>query len=587
MDTPREEKRLRGIGVSPGVARAEAHVVRHGVITPVPHRVRVDDLDAEWDRLKAALEVTRQQVAALKRRLDEAGEGREAGIFDAHLLILEDEVFLGEVERVLREDRLAVDAAFIQVVSRYEEALAGVDDGYLRERAVDMQDVAQRVLRNLHAAQGAGALAPVVPDDPHVIVARDLNPSDTADMDRDLVRGFVTELGSQTSHTAIIARSLGIPAVVGLPGITRLLQSGADMLVDGYLGLVIVNPTLETLKAYQRLEAQRSRVSAGLAELRDEPAQTLDGKRIKLAANIEFLRELPILREQGAEGVGLYRTEFFYLKSDVLPTESEQYSAYCRVVAEAGRHGVIFRTVDIGGDKLPGEARRQAEPNPFLGWRGIRISLAEEEVFRTQLRAILRASAAGPVKVMFPMITTVGEVRQARRILNECADELRAEGVAVDDEIEVGIMIEVPGTAVAADTFAGEVDFFSIGSNDLTQYTLAVDRVNERVADLYQPMSLGVLRLMATAVDAAREAKIWTGVCGEVAGDVLFTPLLIGMGVDELSVGPRQVLRVKRAVRGLDSKACGELFAKVRTGEVDAATACLEMAREAYPDLLD
>jgi len=583
----RSERRLRGIGVSPGVARAEAHVARHGVLTPVPRQIAVDELDAEWGRFKEALEVTRGQVQELKQRLDEVGEGREAGIFDAHLLILEDPVMLTEVERTLREQRMSVDAAFLSVVNRFEKAFLAAEDEYLRERSVDVRDVAQRVLRNMQEALGMRALVPVKPEDPHVLVARDLNPSDTADMDRDLVRGFVTEMGSSTSHTAIIARSLGIPAVVGLANASRVLQSGDDLLVDGYLGLVIVNPSFETQKAYDRLESRRRRVSDALVDLRAEPAETKDGQRVVLAANVEFLRELPILREQGAEGIGLYRTEFFYLKSESLPTEDEQYTAYVKAVSEVGRHGVVFRTCDIGGDKLPTSTHRDPEPNPFLGWRGIRLSLSQEGVFRTQVRAILRASAVGTVKIMFPMISTLDEVRRARAIVNACADELRQEGVAVDPDIEIGIMIEIPGTAMAADLFAREVDFFSIGSNDLTQYTLAVDRVNEKVADLYQPTNPGVLRLMAASVDAAKAAGIWVGVCGEVAGDISFTPLLLGMGVDELSVTPRQILRVKRAIRNLDAAACREMFSRVRVEDLDAKALSEAMAREAYPDLFE
>lgn len=590
LPTPeRTERRWRGIGVSPGVARAEAHLVVGGVILPVARMVAVSDLDSEWRRFLAAVEATKAQVEVLKKKLDAAGEGREAGIFDVHILILEDSVLLNEVERTLREQRLAVDAAFYQVMMRYQEAFDGIEDEYLRERAVDMEDVAQRVLRNLRGLGSEKDRAASLPDHPHVLVARDLSPSDTAAMDRELVRGFVTELGSHTSHTAILARSFGIPAVVGLADITDELQSGADVLVDGYLGLVIVNPTLETLKAYERLETRRSAIRTQLLDLRDQPAETTDGRRLKLAANIEFLGEIPVLKEQGAEGVGLFRTEFFYLKGDALPTEEEQFLAYTRAVREVGGEGVIFRTFDIGGDKLPTARHHDPEPNPFLGWRGIRVSLEEKDIFKTQLRAILRASGYGKALIMFPMVATRDEVRAARAITRECMDELRAEGKAFDENISIGAMIEVPGAAMAADLLAPEVDFFSIGTNDLTQYTIAVDRVNERVAGLYEPMHPGVLRLIDAVVKAAADRGIWVGVCGEAAGDVLYAPLLIGLGVDELSVGPRQVLRVKRAVRSLSREKCRELAAAAIGGldTPEIAARCEAMAREAYPELLE
>lgn len=585
----RSERRIRGIGVSPGVARADAYLVVDGIILPAERTVPVAELDSEWHRFLAAVAVTKEQVEALKKKLDAAGEGREAGIFDAHVLVLEDTLLLKEVERTLREKRIAVDSAFYKVMMRYQDALSSIEDVYLRERAVDMEDVAQRVLRNLNRLEAAEDHGTAGPDTPHVLVARDLTPSYTASMDRELVRGFITELGSHTSHTAILARSFGIPAVVGLAGITNEIASGADILVDGYLGIVIVDPTLETLKAYERLEARRAVIRAGLQDLRDQAASTLDGRRIQLAANIEFLGEIPVLNEQGADGVGLFRTEFFYLKDDTLPTEEEQFLAYTRAVSEVGAGGVIFRTFDIGGDKLPTGHHHVPESNPFLGWRGIRVSLEEREIFKTQLRAILRASAYGKARIMFPMVATCGEVRAARGLIRECMAELDAAGVRYDPAIEVGAMIEVPGAAMAADLLAKEVDFFSIGTNDLTQYTLAVDRVNERVAGLYEPMHPGVLRLIQIVVDAAARQGIWVGVCGEAASDVLYVPLLLGLGVTELSVGPRQILRMKRAIRALDSGRCRDLAAAA-VGGLDIpeiAERCRAMASAAYPELLE
>jgi len=588
-EPPCVEERWRGMGVSSGVARAEAHVIRRGLIVPVARTVPVSAVDAEWGKFEEAIRMTQAQIEGLKRRIDQAGEGTESGIFDAHLLILEDVVMLGEVERIVREQCLAVDAAFFKVVRRYEDALKQVDDEYLSERAADMEDVAQRVLRNLQAIHGVGPAEPVMPETPHIIVARDLRPSETANMDRSLVRGFVTEMGSQTSHTAIIARSLGIPAVVAVEGITEALESGVDLLVDGFLGLVVANPSPETLQAHEQSEARRRSISAGLESLRDLPAETTDGFRLVLAANVEFSRELPALAEQGADGIGLYRTEFLYLKGEDLPAEEEQTHVYLEAVKAAGPEGVIFRTFDVGGDKLATGRLREPEPNPFLGWRGIRVSLVEQEIFRTQVRAILRASAAGKVRIMFPMIATVGEVRKARAMVRACMDELRQEQVAFDEALEVGVMIEVPGAAMIADVLAREVDFFSIGSNDLTQYALAVDRVNERVADLYQPTHPGVLRLMQHTVDAAHEAGIWAGICGEMGSDVLITPLLVGLGLDELSVGSRQILRLKRALRALNAVRCRDLVARAMRCDDGPAVyeMCRQVALECYPDLLE
>jgi len=581
-----QEVRMQGVGVSPGVSRAEAHIIRRGIIVPTPYLVAEEQLDAEWRRFEKALEATRIQLLELQQRIDSYGNGKEAGIFDAHLLFLEDAVLLQEVERTLRERGLNVAAAFYEVICRYEEAMGRIEDDYLRERVADLEDVAQRVLRNLRGEQAGEAEASAHAE--HILIAHDLKASDTAAMDRNLVKAFVCELGSQTAHTAIIARSLGIPAVVGLSKATELVEFGADVLVDGYRGLVILNPTPATLSEYATLEEEQSAISDELKSLRDETTETLDGRRIILSANIEFLREVPVFKEQGAEGVGLYRTEFFYLRGEELPSEEEQTEAYTAVARETGEDGLIIRTFDVGGDKLPLERHLEPEPNPFLGWRGIRVSLGERGVFKTQLRSILRASAHGKVRIMFPMVASVAEVREAKGLLRECEEELLSEGHAFDERIEVGAMIEVPSAALTADLIAPEVDFFSIGTNDLTQYTIAVDRVNERVADLFQPMHPGVLRLMRMVVQAARGSGIWVGVCGETAGDVEYLPLLVGLDVDELSVGPRQVLRVRRAIRSLDAKECCALVDRLL---VDAETedirrACREMASQRYPELM-
>ncbi len=584
--TQKKERRLRGLGVSPGLGRARAWLVFEGIIVPKPRKITEEDFPAEWRRFRRAVAKTAEQIRELKHRIDSAGRGVEVGIFDAHLLMLQDEVMIGEVKKAMREEFLSPGNAFYQVYRRYASALSSAKDDYLSERAADFHDLAQRLLRNLARS------APVAKNRnkaPHTIVAHDLLPSDTAKFDAKRVRALVTAVGSPTSHTAIIARSLGIPAVVGLGSAVTELENGDDILVDGYRGLVIVNPKASTLRAYDRLESSRSKVRDSLLALRDEPATTRDNRRIILSANIEFLREIPTLLEQGAEGIGLYRTEFLYLRSDRLPTEKEQTESYSQALKKVKGEGVIFRTCDIGGDKLPSTGRREPEPNPFLGWRGIRFSLEEREIFKTQIRAILRASVHGTARIMFPMVSSRAEVREARGVVAECMGELAREGLPFDREIEIGAMIEIPAAALTADLIAPEVDFFSIGTNDLTQYAIAVDRINDKVAGLLDPMHPGVLRLIQMTVEAARKAGIWTGVCGEAAGDLLYLPLLIGLGIDELSVGPRQVLSVKRAIRALDAAECQALVARMLSGmgTSEVREECEKVARKLYGDLLD
>lgn len=584
--TQKKERRLRGLGVSPGLGRAPAWLVFEGIILPKPRKITEKDFPAEWRRFRRAVAKTAEQISELKHRIDSAGRGVEVGIFDAHLLMLQDEVMIDEVKKAMREELISPGNAFYQVYRRYASALSSAKDDYLSERAADFHDLAQRLLRNL--ARSAPA-AKSINKAPHAIVAHDLLPSDTAKFDAKRVRALVTAVGSPTSHTAIIARSLGIPAVVGLGSAVTELENGDDILVDGYRGLVIVNPKASTLRAYDRLESRRSKVRDSLLALRDEPATTRDNRRIILSANIEFLREIPTLLEQGAEGIGLYRTEFLYLRGDRLPTEKEQTASYSQALKKVKGEGVIFRTCDIGGDKLPSTGRREPEPNPFLGWRGIRFSLEERGIFKTQIRAILRASVHGTARIMFPMVSSRAEVCEARGVVAECMMELSREGLPFDRDIEIGAMIEIPAAALTADLIAPEVDFFSIGTNDLTQYAIAVDRINDKVAGLLDPMHPGVLRLIQMTVESARKAGIWTGVCGEAAGDLFVLPLLIGLGIDELSVGPRQVLSVKRAIRALDASDCQALVTRVLSA-MDASEVrkeCVKVARKLYGDLLD
>jgi phosphotransferase system enzyme I (PtsI) len=475
---------------------------------------------------------------------------------------------------------------FQEVATTYAETLNKIDDPYLRERALDIQDVTKRVIRNL---QGKAPKTFLGLSEPHILIAHNLTPSDTAAMDRKRVLGLATDLGSRTSHTAIMARSLNIPAVVGLHDITEKLETGQHVLLDGTNGFLIVDPTPETLKHYGEIESRRVKVVAQLKELRETTSTTRDGRHIVLSANIELPEDVDAVAANGAEGIGLYRTEFLYLNRNTLPTEDEQYETYRKVAERVRPDPLIIRTFDLGGDKLaPGTVNVGDELNPFLGWRAIRFCLENIDIFKTQLRAILRASAVGNVKIMFPMISGLDELRSAISVLAECKEELCASKIDIGDKTEVGAMIEIPSAAISADVLAREVDFFSIGTNDLIQYALAVDRVNERIAHLYAPTHPAVLRLLKMIADAAHANDIWVGVCGEMAGDVALIPLLLGLGMDELSAGATLVPRVKRAVQSLAISECRALVEetlKLQTPS-EILARCLELANKRYGDLL-
>ena len=526
------------------------------------------------------------QILEMQQRIAESIGAKDAAIFDAHLLVVEDRTLIDEVLRKLETDLCNVEWVFQEVATTYAETLNKIDDPYLRERALDIQDVTKRVIRNL---QGKAPKAFLGLSEPHILIAHNLTPSDTAAMNREHVLGLATDLGSRTSHTAIMARSLNIPAVVGLHDITERLETGQHVLLDGTNGFLIVDPTPETLKRYGEIESRRVKVVAQLKELRETASTTRDGRHIVLSANIELPEDVDAVAANGAEGIGLYRTEFLYLNRSTLPTEDEQYETYRKVAERVRPDPLIIRTFDLGGDKLaPGTVDISDELNPFLGWRAIRFCLENIDIFKTQLRAILRASAVGNVKIMFPMISGLDELRGAISVLAECKEELCASKIDIGDKTEVGAMIEIPSAALSADVLAREIDFFSIGTNDLIQYALAVDRVNERIAHLYEPTHPAVLRLLKMIADAAHANEIWVGVCGEMAGDVALIPLLLGLGMDELSAGATLVPRVKRAVQSLAIPECRELVEetlKLQTPS-EILARCLELANKRYGDLL-
>ncbi|MBX7206882.1 MAG: phosphoenolpyruvate--protein phosphotransferase [Verrucomicrobiaceae bacterium] len=570
--------------VSSGVAHAAVHVVRDHFDEPEETTIGPQEVETELARFRAAIESTRCEIEELKRIIEkESSEGSGNGeIFETHLLILEDASLLNQVERRVRTELVNVDAAYYGLMTKHMVALRGLSDPYLRERYLDIKDVRKRMMRHLRGEHRAETTF----EHEVIIVAHDLTPSDTVQLDRSKVLGFAIETGSANSHAAIIAKSLGLPAVVRLHGICDVLHSGDSVLLDGHEGLMILNPTADTLARYRIREEQAERQEDMFLSRRHEPATTRDGKTIRIGANGEFLEELDIIKDSGAEEVGLFRTEFLYLEN---PEATEQMlaEAYTEIVWGLAPRLVVFRTLDLGGDKLDPLLAEEPEPNPFLGWRGIRVSLGRREFFKRQLRALLRAGAHGRVGVMFPMVSGVEEVRQSRELLLQCGEELRAQGVPVADEVEVGAMIEIPSAAMIADLIAGDVDFFSIGTNDLIQYSLAVDRVNERVADLYQPTHPALIRLIAHVMNASHEKGVPVGICGEMAADVALTPLLVGLGLDELSVAAGQVARVKHAVRLLDAAECKSLVRQARA--LSTAAEILELSRghamERYPEL--
>jgi len=578
------EKRFSGIGVSFGIALAHAFVRNSFFVEP--DKYIIDDFakDDEISRLEDSIEVTKGQIELLKNQVREAASTQgEENIFDAHLLVLEDAVVLDEVRRNVREDNLNIEYAFYRTMSNYIETLRKIDDSYLRERVVDIEDVMRRVIRNLSSGEKAEHSA----RHDHVLVVPELTPSDTAQMDHSLVQGFATEIGSYTSHAAIIARSLGLPAVVGLNGFCEQVHTGDQLLIDGYNGLVVINPSESTISEYELLKKEKDKLSKGLEKFIDKDAETKDGRKITLSANIEFAYESDLAKNNGAKGVGLFRTEFFYMNASGAPNEEEQFQTYSEVANRVDPESVIIRTLDIGGDKLL-ESSVKAELNPFLGWRGIRVSLCRPKIFKAQLRAILRAASSAPIGIMFPMISTLDELKRAKELLYEAENELINEGAVYQRPAEIGAMIEVPSAALIADQLAKEVDFFSVGTNDLVQYTLAVDRINEKVSDLYQPLNPAVVRLLRETIRAGHDAGIWVGVCGEMASDLYFTPLLVGLGFDELSVGAPRVPAIKYAIRSLDYNVCKSMaedaLSDISPDQI--LERCKKIALDSYPELI-
>ena len=538
---------LQGIAASDGIAIAKVYTLTEPDLTVT--KVTVEDSGKEVSRLDDALAASIKDVELIKETaLKNLGE-EEAQVFDAHLMVLSDPELIGQVKDSITSNKVNAESALKEVTDMFISIFAGMEDNpYMQERAADIRDVSKRVLAHL---LGVKIPSPATIKDEVIIVAADLTPSDTAQLNRQYVKAFVTDIGGRTSHSAIMARSLEIPAIVGTKEVTSIAKDGDIIIVDGLTGDVFLNPSEEVIAEYRAKAEAFAAQQAEWEKLKDSKTYTKDGHQVELAANIGTPKDLEGVVNNGAEGVGLYRTEFLYMDSHEMPTEEDQFEAYKAVLEGMNGKPVVVRTMDIGGDKELPYLPLPHEMNPFLGYRAIRISLNEPEMFRTQLRALLRASVYGKLRIMFPMIATLNDFRGAKALLEEEKAKLIAEGVAVSDDIQVGIMIEIPAAAVLAHQFAKEVDFFSIGTNDLIQYTMAADRMNERVSYLYQPYNPSILTLIKHVIDSAHKEGKWAGMCGEMAGDQTAVPLLVGLGLDEFSMSASSVLKTRSLIAKL------------------------------------
>lgn len=553
---------IKGILASPGVACAKALVLKEEPIVINTSSISPEEVAEQKERFFAARNKAAEQINRIKDRAAATLGAEKAEIFEGHLMILEDEEIEEEILDLISEDLITADNAANQVLNQHIEIFSKLEDDYMRERAADIKDIGKRLLKNI---LGLPIIDLSAISDEVVIIAYDLTPSETAQLPLDKVKGFVTDIGGRTSHSAIMARSLEIPAIVGTNTVTQSIKNDDLIILDAVNNAVIVNPTAEQIAYFEKLQADLIKSKEQLAQLKDLPAVTLDGVKFDLAANIGTIRDCDPALNNGAEAIGLYRTEFLFMDRDSFPNEEEQYQAYRDVVEKMDGRLVIIRTMDIGGDKDLPYMDLPKELNPFLGYRAVRIGLDRRDIFKQQLRAILRASQHGKVGVMFPMIIKVSELREINKIIAECKEELVASGVPNEFNLQVGVMVETPASAIIADLLAREVDFFSIGTNDLTQYTLAVDRGNELISDLYDPFSPSVLRLIQNTINASHIERKWTGMCGELAGDEIATPLLVGMGLDEFSMSAISIPKVKNIIRQLRYSECKTLVAQCLT----------------------
>ncbi len=558
---------ISGIPASPGIAFGKALLLKEEKIVISSKKIATEQVDAEIARFIDGRSQAAAQLTTIRTKAAETFGAEKGAIFDGHIMLLEDEELEQEILDLIRKQKLPADAAVHEVIEDQASALEALDDEYLKERASDVRDIGKRLLRNI---LGLTIVDLSAIDSESILIAHDLTPSETAQLNLEKVLGFITDLGGRTSHTSIMARSLELPAIVGTGSITSQVNSGDRVVLDAINNRIYINPDQETTLELTALQAHYLDEKAEMAKLKDLPAITLDGHQVEVCANIGTVRDVAGAERNGAEGVGLYRTEFLFMDRESLPTEKEQFESYKAVAEGMGSQAVIIRTMDIGGDKDLPYMNLPKEDNPFLGWRAIRICLDRKDILHTQLRAILRASIFGKLRIMFPMVTSVEEVRLLKAELAYLKQQLQTEDVAFDPNIEVGIMVETPASAVIARHLAKEVDFFSIGTNDLTQYTLAVDRGNDRISHLYNPMSPSVLTLIKQVIDASHHEGKWTGMCGELAGDERAILLLLGMGLDEFSMSAISIPRIKKIIRNTnfaDAKKLAALALELPTAD--------------------
>lgn len=545
---------INGIAASDGVAIAKAYLLVEPDLSY--NSEKITDIDAEIAKFNDAIETSKVELTKIRNNAEKNLGADKAAIFDAHLLVLDDPELIQPIEDKIKNDQVNAPTALSEVTGQFITIFENMDNEYMKERAADIRDVSKRVLAHI---LGVELPNPSIIDESVVIIGNDLTPSDTAQLNKEFVQGFVTNIGGRTSHSAIMSRSLEIPAVVGTKSITEDVKQGDMIIVDGLTGEVIIDPTDDEVIAYENKRERFFEDKKELQKLRNEETKTIDGKHAELAANIGTPNDLTGVIENGAEGIGLYRTEFLYMGRDEMPTEDEQFEVYKKVLETMEDKRVVVRTLDIGGDKELPYLNLPEEMNPFLGYRAIRLCLDQPDIFRPQLRALLRASVYGKLNIMFPMVATINEFRDAKALLLEEKENLKQEGTDVSDDIELGIMVEIPSTAALADVFAKEVDFFSIGTNDLIQYTMAADRMSERVSYLYQPYNPSILRLVKQVIEASHKEGKWTGMCGEMAGDEIAIPLLLGLGLDEFSMSATSVLKARRQIKGLSQNEMEEL----------------------------
>ena len=582
----KKETILKGIPAAPGVVCGRAFILDKQEFIVPPRTILQNEIPIEIARFEEALIRTREEILEIQKKVSSQMQVEHARIFDAHILVLEDRTLIEEVIKRIRSEKLSAEYVFSEVLKKYVKIFSQIEDEYLRERVSDIDDVGRRVLKNLVQESKLHDFENLT--EQLIVVSHDLSPSDTVSMYNKNIIAFVTDIGGRTSHTAIMAKTLGVPAVVGLKDATLQISNQDELIIDGRKGLVIIHPGDETKKLYQDVRSKIVEFQERFKDIKGLAPETKDKKKITLLANLELPEEIPTILESGAEGIGLYRTEYFYMNRHDLPSEEEQFEAYKHVAQAIHPRPVTIRTLDLGGDKFISSLEVPKDMYTFLGWRAIRFCLARPDIFKTQLRAILRASAFGDIRLMYPMISGVGELRQANAILNEVKQELKKSKIRFNEKIPVGVMIEVPSAAVVADHLAEEADFFSIGTNDLIQYSLAVDRVREQSPDLYEPNHPAILRLIKNTIEAAHTAKIPISLCGEMSGEPVSAIILLGLGLEQFSMSALNLLAIKKMIRSIHMKDAKELAKKALTLSTgrEIEEVILKRLKELAPDVI-